>query len=252
LRFTPENRITICALFFGDHPALCQRFLRNLFAHTPAECFELRAGLNAVCEESQLALQQAMRHHGNVSLIESPENIYKLPMMRRLFREPRILSEWIVWFDDDSFPARADWLQTLALFTEMAPEIAMWGSPRWMTPDPALLEFTRASPWFRGKEFLRDPETGQVGFHFLVGGYWAIRTEVVYKLDWPDARLAHFEDDYLLGEALRQNDCAIGHCESGVVIDCALRRCPPDAPWRNGAAMSQSDLAACSKKVAGS
>ena len=54
--------------------------------------------------------------------------------------------------------------------------------------------------------------------------YWAVKAEVIRQLDWPDSRLVHFEDDYLLGEALHQNGYEIGRCESGVVIDCGARR----------------------------
>ena len=222
--------VTICVLLYGEHFELCRRFLHSLYTKTPVDAFRLRAGLNAVCDATRALVSETAEEYGNLTLIDSPQNIYKCPMMRRLFTEPPIETEWTLWFDDDSFPARADWLQSLALSIEASPENAMWGLPMLMEPDPPLIEFTKVAPWFRGKELTRNSRTNAINYQFIVGGYWAIKTEVIRHLDWPDRRLLHFEDDYLLGEALRQNDFRMGHCESGVVIDSAVRRCPPGTP----------------------
>ena len=66
--------------------------------------------------------QMAARFPGTV-IHDSEINLHKLPMMRRLFHEPPIETKWIVWFDDDSYVRRADWLTSLAVAIEANPAV---------------------------------------------------------------------------------------------------------------------------------
>src|SRR5260221_519410 len=61
-------------------------------------------------------------------------------------------------------------------------------------------------------------------FRFAAGGFWAIRTDVLHQLDWPDGRLLQAGDDLLLGEALRQNQLRLGNFTYGVEIHQTPRR----------------------------
>lgn len=73
-----------------------------------------------------------------------------------------------------------------------------------------------------------------VEFHFATGGFWAIREEVVGQLDWPDPRLIHANDDFLLGEALRQNGFEIADFRDGLSVN--------DAPRRNADAAEAREM----------
>ena len=222
--------VTICALFFGDHAGLCRRLLDSIHAHTDPAAYELRCGLNAVAAETRAAVMEARRRHGRVRVCESRRNIRKCPMMRRLFHRQRITTEWTLWFDDDSFVSRSDWLLSLAMAVEARPDADVHGSIRYVTPSARIQRFIQSASWFRGKPFATVPESGDPRLEFVVGGFWAVRTRLLYAIDWPDPRLIHFEDDYIFGEALRQHDAVTAPFASGVVISDAPRRGPLDGP----------------------
>ena len=172
------------------------------------------------------------------SIYTSAENLGKPGMMRRLFYGPRIETEWTIWFDDDSFPYRADWLQSLGVEIAAQPEVVMFGIPAVTHVCARMAEFIRSAPWYRGLPLRPSNQSGAAArIEFILGGFWAIKTAWIYQLNWPDPRIVHFEDDYLLGEAIRQHGGKIGHFHSGVKVDTAPRRAPADMPttldvWR--------------------
>jgi GT2 family glycosyltransferase len=220
--------VTICVLLYGDHFFLCERFFTRLFRHTPADAFRLRIGLNAVCRQTAEYVHAIGRRHAETTIYESPENIYKGPMARRMFHEPPIETTWTLWFDDDSYVTRGDWLLGLGLAVETSPSVAMWGARYRVTAGTEVQAFIRSRPWYRGKPLLAEGDEAVIDF--IAGGYWPIQTAWLRALDWPDSRILHYSDDYLLGEALRQNGGLIGDCTSGVVVNAAVRRSPPDTP----------------------
>ncbi len=230
--------ITICVAFFGQHPDLCRRFLTHLYRFTPAASFSLRVGLNAVCPETLDLVQSAARQFGNIWIHSEPHNIYKSPLMAKLFSERPIESEWIVWFDDDSYPYRSDWLPGLKLKIQSQPEIDVWGNPFFTDADDAAINFIQSAAWYRGKPFDHVQPNGEWNerpiLTFVEGGFWAAKTKVLQALHWPDPRLVQNEDDYIFGEALRQNGYRIGKYKSGIRISQAERRCPRDTPSSYG------------------
>lgn len=222
--------VTICALFFGDHAGLCRRLLESIQANTDPTTYELRCGLNAVSDETRRLVHATKRRFGMVRVSESRRNIRKCPMMRRLFHRRRITTEWTLWFDDDSYVSRPDWLLSLALSIEANPQADVHGSIRYVTPSDRIQRFIKSATWFRGKPFATNPKSGEPRLEFVVGGFWAVRTRLLYSIDWPDPRLIHFEDDYIFGEALRQQGALTASFDSGVVMSDADRRGPLDGP----------------------
>jgi GT2 family glycosyltransferase len=221
--------ITVCGLTFGPHVKLCGRFLESLYAKTDAEEFKLRLGLNAVCEEMRGMAGEYEARYRNIRLVESPVNLFKNPMMRRMFNEPPITTEWTAWFDDDSYVLRADWLARLAIKIELHPQIDVWGVRYILFPNDDALRFARTSPSYRGKPWeTRVNETGDEVpcFDFPTGGFWVARTRVLQALDWPDPRLQLAGEDFFFGEALRQNGYQVGSFERCIAVSAAERRNP--------------------------
>jgi GT2 family glycosyltransferase len=221
--------VTVCVLFYGDHVGLCDRFFTRLFRHTQPEFFELRIGLNAVCQRTADFVAEFSAKHPNTQIYRSERNIYKDPMMRRMFYPDRIGTRWTIWFDDDSYATRPDWLAGLAVTMRLHPEIDMFGDARFVEVDDSLFAFIRRSPWFRGLDFEKRAN-GTPIINFITGGFWALRTECIYALNWPDPRIIQLEEDYVLGEALRQNGYRIREFTSGVEVNAGERRVPPGAP----------------------
>jgi len=225
---------TISVIFYGRYPELCRRFLTSLYRFTPKDRFTLRVGLNEACPETVDLVQSAAVEHGNLAIWSEARNVFKDPMMRRLLYDQSLETEWAIWFDDDSYPYRGDWLQSLALKIESEPEVDMWGGMHYTGADKTAEQFIRSAGWFRGLPFNYVTPKGELRdepvLTFIAGGFWACRTRVLQKLDWPDRRLVINGDDCFFGEALRQNGYTIGRFTSGVRINTEPRRWPADTP----------------------
>lgn len=222
--------VTLCVLCYGPNASLAERFLASLYSTTDPALFQLRAGLNEVEDRTFHLFETFQKQHRNISILRSPANLYKSRMMRRLFHETPLASNWTIWCDDDSHFTRADWLHRLALKIEHHPGAALWGWLHYFrTRDDSILDWIRQAAWYQGRPFGRgtDPD-GQPATEFLfpTGGFWAIRTEILRRLDWPDPRLVQGADDILLAEALRQNHLHFENFHHGVAINDAPRRNP--------------------------
>lgn len=222
--------VTIGVVFYGDHPILCQRFLDRLYRYTDPKAFQLRAGLNTVCQETLDLVHAASEKYGNVLIEESDVNLYKCPMMRRLFYSTKVSTEWTVWFDDDSYVKGPHWLLDLALTIERHDETDLFGCLMRVNVDDPLEAFITQSPWYRGIERRLHPEEGDPIIQFPVGGFWVARTSRLYEVDWPDTRLTLYHEDFIMGEAMRQHGVDPVHFESGICISDAPHRAPADVP----------------------
>jgi hypothetical protein len=145
-----------------------------------------------------------------------------------MFHEQELSTEWVIYFDDDSHVTRNDWLQRLTLTIDREPDIDQWGRgyALWRRGQH-IVDFVTAAPWYRGFPLMREADReghDAAKFLFVTGGFWAIKSQVIRALNWPDPRLIQAHDDFLLGEAMRQNRYRIGMFEYGVKINDAPRR----------------------------
>ncbi|HAB17056.1 MAG TPA: glycosyltransferase [Verrucomicrobiota bacterium] len=225
--------VTLCVICYGPHVDLARRFLESLYSRTDPLLFNLRAGLNEVEPATSKLFDEFATRYGNIELFVEPRNIFKNPLMRRMFNEKPLTSRWTIWCDDDTHFTRKDWLEKLGRRIQKYPQVSLWGALYFLTSrKPQALKWIRTARWYRRVPFkweVQDDGTKAVRFVFATGGFWAMRTEVLQQLDWPDPRLVHAGEDVLLSEALRQNGHPIGHFEQGVRINDAPRR-NPSAP----------------------
>lgn len=236
----PET--TICVLCYGDHTELARKTIESIRHNFDRGRYRLRIGANAVCDETNAYLEE-LRAAGEIDLLDISEtNINKCPMMRRLFAS--VETEFIWWFDDDSYVVKPDALsRRLEIARSAPPETVMWGhvfffgNERDFSYATDVVGFVRRAPWYRGQEppswepggkgeqDFQGKGTGDGRWFFATGGCWFIRTRAVRDLDWPDPRLIKRGDDVFLAEAIRQQGwrCKdIGPC--GVAISTAPRR----------------------------
>jgi hypothetical protein len=215
------GKVTICVLLYGDHPILAKRCLQGIIATVRPELFELRIGLNEVSPATLEYVEQLKKKHSNIRTFKADKNICKYPMMTRMFNEQPITTKWLIWFDDDSWIVDSKWLSRLDQLIgctggDMYGRLYFWhyteGEVRW----------AKAASWFRGKAF--DTRRGLPIVKFMTGGFWAIKTETLKLLHWPDPRLINNGGDTALGEACHQSSLKLVECYFGIRINDGKRR----------------------------
>jgi hypothetical protein len=237
-------QVTICLLTFGPFPRLARRALDSIREKCPGADYRLVVGANAVGQET-LDLLNTRHQAGEIDhLIVSRANLSKCPMMRRMFSA--VETEYIWWFDDDSYIAEPGALSRWLGAAKASPEsTVIWGSlaccghPASFAEMDDAIGFVRSAAWYRGL----PPPTWRVGgggdfnfrglgvgdgrWQFILGGCFMIRTAAVRALDWPDHRLFRTGDDVFLGEAIRQQGWEQANIGSlGVALDTEPRRGP--------------------------
>lgn len=212
---------TACVLLYGDYPHLAERCLRPLVRLVDARRIKLRVGMNQVSREvARLVFDMMARSPGD-AVLNSPENILKYPMMRRLFgleekptQLPRIESPYVMWFDDDSYIKDRDpvaWLE--AAEARMADADMVGSVYKLKAPhSPNQVAWIEAQPWYGGRPVLSPPK-------FATGGWWMLRSEIVYQHNWPVPDIIHDGGDTMLGELLNQQNLRLANHNAGVAIN---------------------------------
>lgn len=234
--------VTICVLTYGEHAALARRVLTSIWRNCERSEYQLLVGANAVGAETLEFLDRHQQAGDIDQALVSPTNLSKCPMMRCLFA--RVQTDYIWWFDDDSYITRPgvlrEWLQ---LANEAPASTVSWGElgvcehPLGFANVADVTGFVRSASWYAGLpppswrpggkgEFdFRGLGRGDGRWFFLFGGCWLIRTATVRALDWPDPRLTRHGDDVFLGEAIRQQGWNLQPiANSGVAMSMEPRR----------------------------
>jgi ADP-heptose:LPS heptosyltransferase/GT2 family glycosyltransferase len=234
--------VTICVLTYGDFPQLARRCLESIRHCCDRRQYHLVVGGNAVSDGTRKYLIRLQESGAIDRLLLSPLNLYKNPMMRRMFAD--IETEFIWWFDDDSHIVEPGALTRWLRVARRSPaSVAAWGHVHFFSHETDfnfggdIRKFIRESPWFRGKPLPagalagRKPggdgagETDDPRWFFPTGGCWLARTAAIRALDWPDRRIIFPAEDILFGEAIRQQEWEVRDVGSlGVAINQSATR----------------------------
>lgn len=213
-------KFTICVLLYGDYPLLADRCLGSLWRTLRTSDLScVRIGLNAVSNATRLVLAKYVT---NQQVFDSSENIHKYPMMRRMLHEATIESPYTMWFDDDSYlrgyelvrmtsRGRPYWLDRAEHAIQAADMIGALYTQRWQGQQR---EWVKAQPWYAGN----DPASRE-NVKFATGGWWTIRTEILYRFNYPFHGLDHCGGDTMLGELCLQQRLRLKQFRDGVVIN---------------------------------
>src|ERR1051326_8109432 len=214
-RLSPSPPVAICVLTYGNYPHLAKRCIESIRKYCERLLYRLVVGANAIGAQTEAYLRR-LQAAGHIDRLHvSQTNLNKCPMMRRMFAD--IDTEFLWWFDDDSYitrPGTLSWLLDLA--RRSPPATVMWGQeaecnhPSTFTNLPDVADFIRRASWYggltppswrpggKGEFNFEGRGTGDGRWRFIVGGCWLIRTCTVRTLDWPDRRLIKLGDDVLL------------------------------------------------------
>ncbi len=234
--------VTICVLTYGPYLELAKRVIDSVRTHCGRSQYVLIVGANAVESKTHAYLEMLRADHVIDHFIVSERNLNKCPMMAQIFK--KVETEFIWWFDDDSYIICSDALsRRLQVARSAPPHYVMWGHVFYFSNAEDfsyrtdVVGYVKRAPWFRGKEppswmpggkdefDFQGTGRGDGRWFFPTGGCWFVRTSAIRTLDWPDATLVKRNDDVFLAEAIRQQGWEfidIGPC--GVAINTEARR----------------------------
>lgn len=209
----------VCVLFYGADNycyKLARRVLSDEMCQFASEHpgLDFRFGFNAVGEDTKYFVAARQKQcFANSVVIDCPENIYKYPLMRRLFLARPITAPIVLWFDDDSCIApQTDvrvWFRRLQ--TQLTNCAAIGSIYRAGISQPQSDWITKQS-WYAGK-------TPGPYVSYATGGWWAAQSSVINKFDWPPQDLKQKDGDVMFGELLRQNDLSLQHFRDNMWIN---------------------------------
>jgi hypothetical protein len=193
---------------------------------------DFRVGMNEVCDQTK-AYVESNSDAINL-LVESNPQVYKYPMMKRLFNEKPVTSDFIMWFDDDSYVKESDvglWLDSVDREMRLCD---MLGSVYVIPYGNDQKSWCKTQPWYTGKPLSDKPS-------FATGGWWCIRSEVIKRFNWPIPELKHCGGDVALGVLLDQNNLKLRHFKTGVAINADSSGKESAAP-RRGASRTEKPV----------
>ena len=221
-----SKRFSIHALFYGDYLDLAQRCL-TAFEPTlhegAAYITDFRLGLNSVAPPTQRfvvhwAQQVWQSWQIPVHIYVTDKNVFKYPLMRRMFRDPEApLAQFVMWFDDDSFlTGQPGWWSRVLAAIEGQDMIGQ----AWFLPiEGNQWNWIQQQPWYNPDAGPPPMQRGRRCFSFCQGAWWVLRSRVVHDYDWPIPSLRHNGGDSLLGELFRHQGLRKGRFDYGVRIN---------------------------------
>lgn len=208
--------LCVCILFYGADDYcddLGRRVLNAPMRQLAEENIEFRFGLNAVGPRRSAYLRAMAEDFFNDAIVaESAENIYKYPLMRRMFQAAPLRAPLTMWFDDNShLDPEMDvgvWVERVKKhmrYCDMIGSVYTQGlvgnQARWIC----------SQPWYSGKN--PGPYV-----KYAAGGWWTIKTDVLQQFDWPVSEIKHHGGDAMLGELIYQQDLQLCHFRDHVMI----------------------------------
>ena len=208
------GKLTVCVLCYGEYTDLARRCLSGILKTIPEDRLDLRIATNEVSSNTLAYLRKLPA----TKIYVNTTNRYKYPVMREMLWDAQrpITSNYMVWFDDDTWVADPSWAVNLChtIVDNHSQNFRMYGdilyhdlsiySSQGGRPDT----WFRQADWWQGRNFksrYQGPETpnGSV-IDFAVGWCWAASMEAIRVANIPDVRLRHNGGDCTIGEQIHQ------------------------------------------------
>jgi hypothetical protein len=208
---------TVCALLYGDYPALAERLLSSLPQQNCSVIEEFRIGLNAVSTATETLVQRwaaRQAEHWPVTVFKTEQNPGKYPMMRQML-QPKTATH-LMWFDDDSFlDSGASWWQLVAdKVCAAGPDFVQLGIPHAIRQRGEQYAAIRQQPWYQ------YPVSKSHHYRFITGGWWVADAAFLRRWDYPFKGLHHNGGDSILGELIRQQNRTLHSFPEGARCHC--------------------------------
>lgn len=207
----------ICVLLYGaeeKHFQLAQRVLNEPMRCLAKRNIEFRFGCNAVGDETRAFLgQQIADYFNNALVVDRPENILKYPIMRHMFYDTPISAPFTIWFDHDSYLSpeldASNWLDRVVRQFNCCD---MHGSLYRGQLSPEQDAWAAKQPWF-------NADAHRPYMSYALGGWWAIKTELLLRWNWPPEDFKQKNGDLILGALFQHQNLKLCHFRDDVHIN---------------------------------
>lgn len=218
------KQFSVCVLLYGTHVDLAKRCLESLLNNAdPQRIKDLRVGLNMVGATTAKYLLDSFIPEWSIR-VDTPvytysefigRNVYKYPLMRRMFYDEQFpLAPKVMWFDDDSY-LRGNYEHFWEDVSLLSNDYMLVGPMyRFTGYRPGQIAGIKAQPWYGNV----DPGRGN-RLLFCQGGWWVTRSTFLAKWDYPFKELIHNNGDVLLGELIRQRGESLVDFRKGVAAN---------------------------------
>jgi hypothetical protein len=209
--------LCVCVLFYGADAychELAQRVLNAPMRQLAKQNVEFRFGLNAVGDATRQFVQdQISSHFHGAFVVDSPENIFKYPIMRRMFYEKQLRARSVMWFDDNScIMPDTDVAHWLGRVQRQLDGCTLLGSVYTQGLVGRQADWIKAQPWYAGKEPAPYVK-------YVADAWWAMRAEPLLRFQWPSPDIRHHGGDVMLGELCRQQNLSLCHFRDNLLIN---------------------------------
>lgn len=209
-------KTTILCLLYGDYPYLARRCLTPL-GELHNKGYEVRIGCNEVSPETTSIVETLFPKSDRLTVLTCTPQVYKYPMMDLLLKVKPITTEYVMWFDDDSYILDKDrllWMQEAEARMQFTGADVM-GAVYFLPVLPGQSDWRRLQcGWYTDKKI-----PGRARTMFPTGGWWVIKSSVLEKYEWPHPMLKHNGGDVLLGELIDHQKLKLINYRKGVAIN---------------------------------
>lgn len=193
--------VCICVLFYGadkKHFKLAQRVLNKPMQQLAAAGAKFCFCCNAIGDDTRWFLRRLLAaEFYSATLVDSPLNVYKYPMMRKMFYGARIAEPLLMWFDHDSY-------------LDPAIDLNTW--------------LIRLRKQLAGCNVVGSVNRGRINQErgyicYPNASWWAANTNSLLQNSWPPDDLGQKKGDILFGEFIAQHNLTLCHFRDGVKIN---------------------------------
>lgn len=205
------GRITVCVLCYGNYFQSHRACIESILKTVPRDRLDLRIS----CTTAPAQTIDYVHALQPTKLYINETNIFKYPAMRQMFwdQENPITTNYVAWFDDNTWVKHLNWLNILADDVHrQLPDVGAYGPRVYRTfklheeRDPRA--WFRQATWYKGRDFRSkagNPIPNGDTIHFCSDWFFVLRADAIKRCNIPDERLLQKGGDIVIGEQLYQN-----------------------------------------------
>lgn len=208
------REVCVFVLLYGAEPShfvLAQRVMNSALEELCHLGVQFCFGCNAVGLETERFLQEKVTSVYKNAVVLKDKNIFRYPMMRKMFSMALCNSASCMWFDHDSYISADDVTPWFSRIQKQVAANDVLGSINKCALDVTTAELADTLwPSSASRPAYIDTPNPS---------WWAAKSEVLLKNNWPPDNLGQKNGNLLFGEMIRRKDLRLAHFRDGVCIN---------------------------------